>query len=80
MGKIILYDWNIGMNKVGLTKLLRSELGRSLSKAKSVTDAVVKRQPITIELANDKVETTALRLDQLGVKFVANQAGGLEPK
>jgi hypothetical protein len=66
--KIILYGWNIGFNKVAHTKLLCAELGYSLLQAKSITDSVVDRKSVTIELADDRVQRLALELNELGVK------------
>jgi ribosomal protein L7/L12 len=63
-----LYDWNTGFNKVAHTKLLRAELGYSLLQAKLVTDSVLNRRSVTVEVADDQLERLALELNELGVK------------
>lgn len=68
MGKIIFYGWNTGFNKVAHTKLLRAELGCSLLQAKSITDAVLARQSVVIEVADDRIERVAFELNELGAK------------
>jgi hypothetical protein len=77
LGKIILYGWNIGFNKVAHTKLLRAELGYSLPHAKSITDSVVDRKSVTIEVADDQIEHLALELNELGVKCRVDGIGRL---
>ena len=49
MGKIVLHGWNTGFNKVAHTKLLRTELSYSLAQAKSITDALMDGQSVTID-------------------------------
>ena len=77
MGKITVYDWSSGFNKVGHTNLLRAELGYSLSKAKAFTDAVLDRQPVTFDLPDDQMERMAVELSQLGAKFEVGEIGAL---
>jgi ribosomal protein L7/L12 len=66
--KIILYGWKIGFNKVAHTKLLRAKLGYSLLQAKAITDSVLDRKSVAIEVAADQVEHLALQLNELGVE------------
>ena len=73
MGKIVLCGWNTGFNKVAHTQLLQAELGYSLSRAKSVTDAVVEGQSVTIEVADDQIERLAFELNEVGVKCRVNE-------
>ncbi len=68
MGKIILEGWNVGFKKVEHTKLLRAELGYSLSRAKSITDAALDRQSVAIEVPDDRIERLAIELNELGAK------------
>jgi ribosomal protein L7/L12 len=77
LGKIIFYGWNIGFNKVAHAKLLRAELGYSLLQAKSVTDSVLDRKSVTIEVADDQIERLALELNELGVKCRVDGIGRL---
>lgn len=76
MGKIILFGWNIGFDKVAHTKLLRAELGFSLLQAKSITDAVVDRQSVTIEVPDDQIKRLAFELNELGAKCRVDEIDG----
>ncbi len=78
MGKITIYGWNIGFNKVSHTKLLRAELGYSLLQAKSITDAVVDRQSVAIEVADDKTERFAFEMNELGAKYRVYEIDGVK--
>ena len=78
MGKIIFCGWNIGFNKVAHTKLLCSELGYSLLQAKSITDAVVDRQSVMIEVGDDQIESLAFELSELGAKCRVDENDGLK--
>jgi hypothetical protein len=78
MGKIILCGWNSGFNKVAHTKLLRTELGYSLLRAKSITDAVVEGQSVTIEVADDQIERVAFELNDLRAKCGVDETDGLK--
>jgi hypothetical protein len=69
MKKITLSGWNVGFDKIGLTKLLRTEFGYSLGHAKSVTDAVLEGQPVTLELGDDQIEGMTSKLNRLGVNY-----------
>jgi ribosomal protein L7/L12 len=78
MTRIVLSGWNTGFNKVGLTKLLRNDLGFSLRHAKSVTDAVLEGHSVTIEVEDDRVGEMAVRLGELGAKFAIDKDAGLQ--
>jgi ribosomal protein L7/L12 len=80
LGKIILCGWNLGFNKVALTKLLRAEVGYSLPQAKSITDAVADRQSVTIEVADDQIDRLAFELNELGAKFRVDEIDGLKQR
>jgi hypothetical protein len=69
MKKMTLSGWHVGFDKIGLTKLLRNELGYSLGHAKSVTDAVLEGQPVTLELGDNRIEKMTSMLDKLGVNY-----------
>ena len=58
MAKVILEGWQEGLEKVTLTKLQISMLGKSLLESKSNVDALLEDKKVTIEiesldLAND---------------------------
>jgi hypothetical protein len=78
MGKIVLCGWNIGFDKVAHTKLLCAELGYSLLQSKSITDAVVDRQSVTIEVADDQIERLAFELNELGMKCKVDEIDELK--
>ena len=80
MGKIILYGWNIGFDKVAHTKFLRAELGYYLLQAKSITDAVVDRQSVTIGVPDDQIERLAFELNELGAKCRVDEIDGPKQK
>jgi hypothetical protein len=80
LGKIIIYGWNIGFKKVAHTKLLCAEHGYSLSRAKSITDAVADGQSVTIEVADDRIERLAFELNELGAKCRVDEIDGLKPR
>jgi ribosomal protein L7/L12 len=65
---MILSSWNIGFAKIDFTKVLRSELGYSLQRAKTVTDAILDGHSVTIELRDDQVEEMASKLKGLGLR------------
>jgi hypothetical protein len=67
--KIVLRGWNQGFNKVGLTKLLRAELGFPLERAKATTDAVLEGQSVTIEVPDFESERMISLLNSVGVKW-----------
>ena len=80
MGKIILYGWKSGFNKVAHTNLLRTELGYSLAQSKSITDTVLDGQSVTIEVADDKIERLAFELIELGAKCRVDEIDGLKQR
>lgn len=69
METVVIFGWNVGFQKVGFTKLLRYELGYSLSEAKSKTDAVLENQRIELTLHKADVDHVLFKLTQLGAKF-----------
>lgn len=69
MKKVILCGWDVGFRKIGLTKLLRQSTGLSLSEAKSITDAVLRDQSVTISVPAEEFESVASELRGLGVRF-----------
>jgi ribosomal protein L7/L12 len=69
MKRLVLCGWNVGFNKVGLTKLLRGTIGYSLSEAKAITDTVLKNQTVGINIPDEQLEAVVSELTDLGVKF-----------
>jgi hypothetical protein len=67
--KMTLFDWEVGFNKIGLTKLLQVELGYSLAPAKAATDAVLACQAVVIEVPDGRAEQLAADLKRLGVRL-----------
>jgi ribosomal protein L7/L12 len=70
METVVIFGWSGGFQKVEFTKLLRHELGFSLSEAKSKTDAVLQNQRIELRLHKAEVDQVLVKLNQLGAKFV----------
>lgn len=72
MASILLKSWNPGFNKVGLTLLLREKLGYSLKQAKMLTDSVLNKQPVVIEVPDEYRAEVVQNLEQIGVVFVSS--------
>lgn len=70
MKRLVISGWNVGLDKILLTKTLRSELDYSLSEAKSITDQVVANEEIGILLdrAPSAAEDLMKRVIEIGVK------------
>jgi ribosomal protein L7/L12 len=69
METIVIFGWKVGFQKVGFTKLLRHELGYSLSEAKSKTDAVLENQRIELRVHKAEVGQVLVKLNQLGARI-----------
>jgi hypothetical protein len=69
MRKIVIFGWDAGFEKVGFTRLFRSEFGYSLKSAKQTTDAVLDGQPVFIEVANQRYKKLVCRLTELGARI-----------
>jgi ribosomal protein L7/L12 len=67
MSELVLQGWKTGFLKVSLTKLLRDELGYSLSEAKAVTDAILENREIRVPCQDQQVENTVAKLRKIGV-------------
>ena len=65
---IAVSGWDAGFQKVRFTELLRHELGYSLSRAKSATDAVLEDQSLELEVAEEKSARLLSLLQEIGVK------------
>jgi len=73
METVVILGWNIGFQKVEFTKLLRHELGYSLSEAKSKTDAVLDNQRIELKLQKAGVDQVIFKMILLGVKVAREE-------
>jgi hypothetical protein len=65
-----VFGWDVDFQKVAFTKLLKSDLGYSLSEAKSATDAVVNNQRIVLKVGEAGVDGLLSKLNELGAKVV----------
>ena len=70
MKHLVLNGWNVGMNKVLLTKTLRTEFGYSLEDGKSITDQVLDNMEIRIPFDREPLvaEDFVKRLREIGAK------------
>ncbi|MEO6802642.1 MAG: hypothetical protein ABI197_05270 [Granulicella sp.] len=50
---LIINNWNIGFKKIEFTKMLRSELGLGLSEAKEITDSVLDRKSVELQVSDE---------------------------
>jgi ribosomal protein L7/L12 len=63
---LIIEGWNEGFNKVAFTKMLRHEFGFSLTAAKSMTDQVLERTPLAINVVSADIERISSLAQQMG--------------
>lgn len=68
MKQITLHGANSGILKLSVTKLLQERLEYSLSRAKSVTDAILKGQEVTLPCDDAEAELLAEDLRILGAR------------
>jgi len=68
MTKIVVYDGDLGFNKVGFTKFLR-QFGYSLSAAKNITDGLLEGRPVTLEIEDGELGRIHSELEALRAKF-----------
>ena len=69
MRKLAVTGWNTGFQKVEFTKLLREELGYSLSGAKDLTDAVLDGEPIHLNFPDERFDEAVGTMSELGAVF-----------
>jgi len=69
MRRIVITGWKIGFQKIEFTKTLRGELGYSLSEAKGMTDSVLDRQAVQVDLPEERFDWVSERLNHLGAVF-----------
>ena len=80
MNEIVLTGWNpAGLNKVGLTLLLRDKAGMELHEAKNCTDSVVDGIPVTIKIESYELAkhifTEAVKLGAVGQHLLTRDDG-----
>jgi hypothetical protein len=70
MKHLVISGWNVGLDKVLLTKVLRTEFGYSLSEGKSITDQVLDDREIRIPFDRELsvAENFVKRLREIGAK------------
>lgn len=71
MRELVISGWNVGLDKILLTKALRAEFGYSLSEGKSMTDRVLAKEEIRIPLGHRSIEeeqALLTRLREIGVQ------------
>jgi hypothetical protein len=73
MREFILSGWNVGFDKVGLTNLLRHDLGFPLAQAKGITDSVLENQLVTLEVPDSQLSWLSSKLNDIGARFVMEE-------
>jgi hypothetical protein len=70
MRELVICGWDVGFDKVLLTKTLRAEFGYSLTEGKSITDRVVENEEIRIALEKGPINEEDLlkKLREIGVR------------
>jgi hypothetical protein len=68
MKTIVMSGWELGLQKVKLTELLRHDLGYSLSDAKAKTDAVLDNQRTELNVEDTQFSAVLAKLRMLGAK------------
>jgi hypothetical protein len=70
MRQLVIRGWNVGFDKILLTKTLRAEFGYSLTEGKSITDRVLAKEEIRIPFDHEtsKEEDFVKRLREIGVR------------
>jgi hypothetical protein len=70
MKHLVIRGWDVGLDKILLTKTLRAEFGYSLSEAKSITDQVVDYREIRIPFDREPLEADAFvrKLCEIGAR------------
>jgi hypothetical protein len=68
MAKVILNSWREGLEKVSLTKIQVSILGKSLKEAKNNVDSLLDGEVITLEIDSLDLANTFLKeVERIGV-------------
>ena len=69
MRKLAVTGWDVNFQKIEFTKLLREELGYSLSEAKALTDAVLDSRPINLSFADERFDAAVAAMSKIGAVF-----------
>ena len=71
MTTILLSGWKVGFEKVKFIRLLQESLNYSLSEAKGMTDRLLDRGTVTLQVPEAEVEGLLLSMNKLGAKCAA---------
>jgi len=68
MRDITFYGWQVGMQQVAFTQLLRTEVELGLKEAQAVTQCVLDEQPVTMRVPAVLAERLLTQAKALGVR------------
>jgi hypothetical protein len=68
MQRITFYGWNVGMQKVSFSFLLRDEARIGIKEAHEVTIQVLNEKEVTLEVAGELATRLLAQAEALGVK------------
>jgi hypothetical protein len=71
MTTVLISGWKVGFQKIQFTQLLQREFDYSLSRAKGITDSVVDRKTVELQVPEDGAERLILAMTQLGAECAA---------
>jgi len=68
--ELVMCGWVIGLDKVSLTKMLRAELGCSLTEGTALTDRILDNEEVRISLRQKSITDADLlrKLQGIGVR------------
>jgi ribosomal protein L7/L12 len=66
MRRMVITGWNVGFQKIEFTKTVRKELSCSLTEAKGITESVLDRRPVEIEISEERFDPVSAILRELG--------------
>ena len=68
MREVTFYGWQVGMQQVAFTQLLRTEAELGLKEAQTVTLLVLDEQPVTLKVPDALAERLLVEAKALGVR------------
>lgn len=68
MRKITFYGWQVGMQKIPFSQLLRDEVGLSLKEAQAAMLRVLDKQPVTLHVPDELAARLLTQAMTLGVR------------
>ena len=68
MRKITFYGWQMGMQKIPFSHLMRDEVGLSLKEAQAAMLRVLDEQPVTLHVPDELAERLLTQATALGVR------------